>query len=425
MPTPSAPAPAGETDAAPSGFDIRSLGPSIVAGIADDDPSAVGTYSHLGAKFGLSLVWAPLLLLPVMAAAQVAAGRIGAAQRRGLAAAAKAELPMWVCCLVFLPVVAAGTLTLGADLHAMASAIQLLVDLPEALLLALLAGGTVGLQIFVGYRRSRRVLQLSALGIASYFGVVLAADVDWSQVLRALWRPTLAADRGGLQGLIAVCGAALSPYVLVWQPQVETEEATLRAAAGLRLRHPREAAIDATVGIAIAMFAGCAILVASAATLPLAGITSVETADQAAQALRPLLGRGAEVVFALGIVAVGLLAVPILAGGAALVTSELFGWRTGIGRRLRDAPGFYSVFLLAVVAGLSLTALGVPPVRALYLASIANGLAAPGLLILLVWLTRSRRAVGGQRIGLFTAALIVFGAALTAALPVLLLVSGA
>lgn len=262
------------------GRKIRRLGPGVAAGVADDDPSAVGTYSQLGARFGLTFVWAPLLLLPVMVAAQVAAGRVGSTQRRGLAAAAKAELPLWVCLVIFVPVVAASSLTLGADLHAMANALRLVVPLPPLLLLALLTAGIIALEVFVGYRRSRRVLQVFAFGIAAYFAVLLAADVDWALAAQSVLRPRLAIDRGGLLALIAISGAALSPYVLVWQPHVENEETQLGAA-------------EAGVGITIAMLAACAIVIASAATLPQAGITNVETADQAARALSPLLGRGA------------------------------------------------------------------------------------------------------------------------------------
>lgn len=403
---------------------MRRLGPGVVAGVADDDPSAVGTYSQLGAKLGLTFVWAPLVLLPVMVAAQVAAARVGTSQRRGLAGAAKAQLPTWLCLVVFGPVVCAGLLTLGADLHAMASALRLVVPLPKMLLLALLAGGIVALEVFVGYRRSRRLLQVFALGIGAYFAVVLAADVHWASVATSVLRPRLAVDRGGLTALIAIVGAALSPYVLVWQPQVEIEEAKLRAASGGPERAPASAAYDSAIGITIAMLAGAAIIIASAATLPRAGITDVKTADQAAQALAPLLGRGAQLVFVIGIVAVGLLAVPILGGGAAFVTSEIFGWRTGMSGRFREAPGFYSVFLAAVVAGLSLEAWGVPPVRALYLASIANGLAAPALFALLLWLTCSRRAVGEERVGPLTAGLVAVGVIITTALPVAVVLKG-
>jgi len=379
----------------------RAFGPGIVAGIADDDPSAVGTYSQVGARFGFTFVWAPLLALPIMAAAQIAASRIGVVQRQGLAAATKTACSAWLAYVVFVPVVLAGTFTLGADLHAMASAAHLVVPIPELLLLALLSVATLALQLFIPYRQTRQFLRVFALGIFAYFGVVFAAHVDWSRVQDAALVPRFAIGRGGIAALIAIAGAALSPYILVWQPSVEVEEAQLQGSDRGRSTSSRTATLDLVAGVTVAMLAACAILIASAATLRPAGITNVETADQAARALAPLLGDSTQALFALGILALGLLAVPILAGGAAFVTAELFGWRTGLGKKFRDAPGFYSVFLVAVAASLSLGAFGVPPVRALYLASIANGISAPTvLMVLLVLGRRGPRAVAPRALTL-------------------------
>ena len=339
-----------------------------------------------------------------MAAAQIAASRIGVVQRQGLAAATKAAFPAWLAYVVFIPVVLAGTFTLGADLHAMASVARLVVPIPELVLLALLSVATLALQLFIPYRQTRQFLRVFALGIFAYFGVVFAARVDWSRVQDAALVPRFAIGRGGIAVLIAIAGVALSPYVLVWQPSVEVEEAQLNGGDHGHSTSSRTATLDLVAGVTVAMLAVCAILIASAATLRPAGITHVETADQAARALAPLLGDSAQALFALGILALGLLAVPILAGGAAFVTADLFGWRTGLGKKFGDAPGFYSVFLVAVAASLSLGAFGVPPVRALYLASIANGISAPAVLMVLLVLGRSRRALGEQRIGRVTAA---------------------
>jgi len=398
----------------------RDLGPGLVAGVADDDPSAVGTYSQVGARFGLTFVWLPLLVLPIMAAAQTTAGRIGAVRREGLAAATKAVLPTWIAYAVFLPVVMANTFTLGADLHAMASATHLVVPLPELVLLIGLCVVILVLNLAVPYRRARVFLRCFAFGIVAYFGVLVAADVDWSAVGRAVVHPSLGAGGPATVALIALVGAALSPYVLVWQASVEVEEAAL--APSSRPRRVRVAAVDVAAGVTVAMLAGAAIIVASATTLGAAGITQVDTADQAARALEPLLGSSAATVFALGILAVGLLAVPILAGGAAFATSELFGWRTGLGRRPRDVPAFSVVFFVAVAASLLFDVFGVGPVRALFLASIANGVAAPALLAVIVVIGRSRRGLGEHRIGRGAALLVGTGSVLTAALPVAYLV---
>jgi Mn2+/Fe2+ NRAMP family transporter len=219
--------------------------------------------------------------------------------------------------------------------------------------------------------------------------------------------------------LIAVVGAAVSPYIIVWQANAEVEESRLTPGApppGAEWH--RRAAVDVVAGLTTAIVAAVAIVIASATALHTAGITKVQTADDAARALEPLLGRAAGAAFAIGLLGVGLLAAPILAGGAAFIGSELFGLRAGLGRRLKDAPGFYALLVAAAVAALSLEVFGVPPVRALYYASIANGVAAPGLLLLVLWLARSRRVLGGARIGRTGAALIALGALAGVALPV-------
>jgi Mn2+/Fe2+ NRAMP family transporter len=397
----------------------RPIGSGVVSGIGDDDPSAIGTYAQIGAAFGLALVWAPIAALPIIVAVQVAVSRLGVVHGIGLVGVAKRQLPRWLVVAVFVPVLLASVFTLGADLRAMANATGLIVPLPDGFLLACLTLISFGLPIFLPYRRYRTVLRWFALGIVAYLGVVLVADVDWASVLDNVLRPHVPWDRSGVGALIAVVGAAVSPYIIVWQANAEVEESRLTPGApppGAEWH--RRAAVDVVAGLTTAIVAAVAIVIASATALHTAGITKVQTADDAARALEPLLGRAAGAAFAIGLLGVGLLAAPILAGGAAFIGSELFGLRAGLGRRLKDAPGFYALLVAAAVAALSLEVFGVPPVRALYYASIANGVAAPGLLLLVLWLARSRRVLGAARIGRTGAALIALGALAGVALPV-------
>lgn len=421
--TPTDGVPAPPDPRVPSPTPRRRIGPGLVAGISDDDPSAIGTYSQIGAGTGYALLWAPFVALPIMAAAQLAASRIGTVRRAGIVAVAREFLPRWLAFIVFVPIVVTNVFTLGADLHAMASAAALVVPLPELLLLVTVSVVTVALRVAVPERISQGLLRGLALGILAYFGVVIAADIEWSVAIDALVHPRLAPGATGVTAVIAVMGATVSPYVLVWQPTADVLEsapltAPQNASSTARLFRP-----DLVAGVVVAMLAGAAVIIATAATLRPAGITTAVSADQAARALEPLLGQGARTVFALGIVAVGLLAAPVLAGGAAIVTTELLGWQPGMGRRLRDAPGHSVVLLSAVGGSLALGVVGVDPVRALYIASILNGITVPALLAVLVVLARSRRVLGQHRVGRATAALLILGAGIGVALPVTLLVA--
>jgi Mn2+/Fe2+ NRAMP family transporter len=369
----------------------------------------------------LGLVWSPLVLFPILVAMQLAAARIGLTKRKGLAAVAKEALPAWLVGIVLVPVLIASTFTLGADLHAMASAANLLVPVPTPVLLAVITTGSFAAMIRVPYARYRRVLLVFALAIVAYFGVIVVADVNWSEVLKAFTSPRLGFNRRDFGGLIAMVGALASPFIVVWQVSAEVEERVLTGRRDLRSRYRSTVAVVS--GLAVAVVAATAIVIATAATLPAARITTVGTVDEAARALRPLLGSSAQIVFAIGILGTGLVAVPVIAGGAAFIVSELLGWRRGLGRHWRDAPGFYGLIAAAALAAIVLSAVGVPPVRALFLASVANGLAAPLLMLTVAYLGRSRRVLGDQRIGALITVLVVSAATAAALLPVLYVVS--
>jgi len=297
-----------------SGGAFSRLGPGLVSGVADDDPSAIGTMAQVGASLGLRLVWGPVLVLPFIACVQVATSRIASARRSGLVAAAREVVPRWLLVIVFGPVVLANIFTLGADLDAMASALGLVTGVGEWLALVVVTITSIGLIVGLPYHRYRWVLMTLALTIFTFI------DVHF--------------DRPDLAGLIAVVGAIASPFVIVWHANSEVEE------ANSSVRRPRRLAqtVDVVAGLTVAVIAATCVMIVTATVLPAAGITKVQTVDQVARGLEPLLGNGAEAVFSLGIIGVGMLAVPVLAIGAAYVVSQLVGWQHGLGKPWRDAP---------------------------------------------------------------------------------------
>ena len=400
-----------------SGGAFSRLGPGIVSGISDDDPSAIGTYAQLGASLGYRLVWSPVAILPFIACAQIATSRIATTRGRGLVAAARNVCPRWLLVLVFGPVVLANVLTLGADLAVMASALDLLLGVSKWLGLVFITLVSVTLIVGLPYHRYRRVLVILSLAIFGFVAVVFVAHVEWSRVMDSLTPWRIEFGRAELAGLIAAVGATASPFVIVWHANSEVAETS----PGGTPRPRRAKTVDVVAGLVVAVIAAMCVLIATATTLPPAGITSIGTVDQAARALEPLLGSGAALVFSLGIIGVGLLAVPVLAIGAANVVSEFVGWPTGLGKHWGDARAFYLLVAGAVGTALSLQVAGTSPIRALYFASIANGLAVPLLFLTIAYVARSRRVMGPERVGAVLAFIVAGGGLVAAALPILYL----
>lgn len=400
-----------------SGGAFSRLGPGLVSGVADDDPSAIGTMAQVGASLGLRLVWGPVLVLPFVACVQVATSRIASARRSGLVAAAREVVPRWLLVIVFGPVVLANIFTLGADLDAMASALGLVTGVGEWLALVVVTITSIGLIVGLPYHRYRWVLMTLALTIFTFIAVIAVADVHWRRVADAFVLSDVHFDRPDLAGLIAVVGAIASPFVIVWHANSEVEE------ANSSVRRPRRLAqtVDVVAGLTVAVIAATCVMIVTATVLPAAGITKVQTVDQVARGLEPLLGNGAEAVFSLGIIGVGMLAVPVLAIGAAYVVSQLVGWQHGLGKPWRDAPGFYLLITGAALVAVALHAARVPTVRALYFASIANGLAVPLLFLLIAYVARSHRVMGHDRVGITVSAVAAAGGLIAASLPIIYL----
>ncbi|MFA5884225.1 MAG: Nramp family divalent metal transporter [Acidimicrobiia bacterium] len=401
---------------------FKRLGPGIVTGAADDDPSGIGTYSQVGAAYGLGLVWFVPLVAPMAAAVQETAGRLGLVSGRGLATLIRRHFPRWVLTGALLLVILANTFNIAADVAAMAASTRLVVDLPQAVLVVAYVALMMALELTLPYHRYARVLRWLALSLLAYVFVLASANVDWHEVWSSLVSPSLVGGAGGIAALIAVFGTTVSPYLFFWQASEEVEEETDRHDPVDR-DHVRAMQIDVIGGMVSAVLIAFAIVVVAASTLHPAGITTIATPDQAAQALEPLVGRAAGLVFSLGIVGLGLLSVPVLAGSTAYAVAETFDWHEGLSKRLRDARGFYAVVAGSMLTGTLVDFVGLDPIRALYLAAILNGLAAPPLIALMLVLGRRDPTLGRFRSGTLSLAVVGVTLAVSVALPLAYLVA--
>jgi NRAMP (natural resistance-associated macrophage protein)-like metal ion transporter len=402
---------------------FRRLGPGLITGAADDDPSGIGTYSQAGAAFGFGLLWTAWITLPLAGAVQEMAARLGLVTGQGLAALIKKHFPRWVLFAAVTLVAAANAFNIGADLGSMAAGLRLLVPIPQAILLPAMALVMVGLEILLPYRRYARVLRWLTFSLLAYVGVLFVIHVSWGTVLRRTAVPQIRWTRPEIAMLIAILGTTISPYLFFWQASEEVEEERARHRHDVDRKHLRVMRADVISGMTSAVVVMFAIMVAAAATLHRHGVTTVATAQQAAEALRPVAGRLASLLFALGILGTGALAIPVLAGSSAYALSEAFGWREGLGKTFRQAKGFYAMIALAVVVGLAMSLGGVDPIRGLYFAAILNGLAAPPLILLMLLLSNSKTTCGRWTGRTWSNLLVGLALVLMTALPVLYLVA--
>ncbi|GJD90395.1 Divalent metal cation transporter MntH [Methylobacterium hispanicum] len=362
---------------------LRVLGPGLIAGASDDDPSGIATYSQAGAQLGFGLCWTMLYTLPLMAAVQMVSARIGRTTGRGIAGVLREHYPNGLLQAVVLLLLAANILNLGADLGAMADALNLLLPGPNWLYVVLFSGICVFMQLVLQYTRYVAVLKWLTLSLFAYLGVVIFAHVAWADLGRAVAIPRIDLSNGGLTTLVALFGTTISPYLFFWQAAEEAED--LRTFPNRRdlLHAPeqgpealRRIEVDTLVGMAFSNLAALAIMVTTASVLHPHGITDIRTSAQAAEALRPLAGPFSAAVFALGIVGTGLLAVPVLAGSAAYAVGEARRWPVGFGRRILEARAFYGTVALATLVGMIISLGAVDPIRALYWSAVVNGVIA-------------------------------------------------
>lgn len=395
---------------------LRVLGPGLITGAADDDPSGIGTYSQSGAAFGPAQLWLALYLLPFTIAVQEMCGRIGLVTGKGIAGVIRQHYSRWILFTAVALLFIANTINVGADLGAMAESTSLLVPGVPHLFLPLViafALGILALEIFVPYRHYARVLKFLTLSLLAYIITGFIISPDWRQLILQTIIPTISFTPQFLTLVVAIIGTTISPYLFFWQASEEVEETKLhhrqhngtdkeRQEQALK-KQVRSLRLDTAIGISASAITFWFIVMTASSTLYAQsggkGV-KVESAAQAAQALVPLVhtfphaGEIAEIIFALGIVGTGLLAVPVLAGSAAYGIAEAFGWREGLDRTINQARGFYGVIILATLIGLALNLLGVNPISALVYSAVINGIVAVPLLVLILLVANNRTVMG-------------------------------
>jgi NRAMP (natural resistance-associated macrophage protein)-like metal ion transporter len=385
---------------------LRQFGPGLVTGASDDDPSGIGTYSQVGAQFGLAMLWTLLFSYPLMVAAQLVSARIGRVTGRGIAGNLRRHFPPWLLQPLVWALVVANTVNIGADLGAMGEAMTLVLGGPAHAWTVLLGAASLALVVWMPYSRYVHVLKWLCLAVLAYVGTAFAVRVPWGEVLHATLVPHVSFSRDYVTGLVAVLGTTISPYLFFWQASQEVEEMRsgtpekpLKQEPHRASRHFERIGVDTWVGMGVSNVIAFFIILTAAATLHAHGVHDVDSAARAAEALRPVAGDLAFGLFALGIVGTGLLAVPVLAGSAAYGAGEAMGWRTGLERRPRQARSFYAVIAAATLLGIALNFTHVNPVRALYWSAVINGaLAAPILAVIMVIAAR-RDVMGDFTIG--------------------------
>lgn len=380
------------------------LGPGLVTGAADDDPSGIATYSQVGAQFGYTLGWTMIFSFPLMAAIQAISARIGAVTGRGIASNLRRHYPRALVRSVLLVLVVANVINLGADLGAMGAAVGLLVGGPKHFYTLAFGVVCVLLQTFISYERYAPLLKWATLSLFTYVAVAFAAEVPLGPALFGAFVPTLALDGAHATALVAVLGTTISPYLFFWQAGQEVEELHRRRLKPLH-NAPRAAApelarirTDTIVGMAFSNAVALFIMVAAAATLNANGVTNIETAAQAAEALRPIAGPFTFALFALGIISTGMLAVPVLAGAVAYAASETFGWTEGLRFQLHEARAFYTTIALATMGGVALNFAPIDEVKALYWSAVLNGILAAPLMAVIMMLASNPRVMGRLKI---------------------------
>jgi NRAMP (natural resistance-associated macrophage protein)-like metal ion transporter len=381
---------------------LRSVGPGVITGAADDDPSGIATYSVAGAQLGTKLLWTALLTWPLMAAVQMMCARIGKVTGRGLAGNFRQRFPGWLLIVVIIALLAANTINIAADLAGMADAAQMLSGVKSHWFVVafalLISWATVRLR----YHQIANVLKWLVLVLFAYPITAFVVGADWGQVARDTLVPSMPHTRDEWSTLVAILGTTISPYLFFWQASEEVEEekaagqSTLAQRRGATLQELELRNIDVGVGTFFSNVVMFFIILTTAITLNRHGITHIESSRQAAEALRPLAGRFAATVFTVGIIGVGVLAIPTLAGSAAYAFAETLGWRQGLDKKLKQAPAFYALILVSTGLGVGLDFVGINPVKALYWTAVINGLLAPFLLVAILVIASDKKLMQGQ-----------------------------
>jgi NRAMP (natural resistance-associated macrophage protein)-like metal ion transporter len=370
---------------------MEELGPGLITGAADDDPSGIATYSQAGAQFGYALGWTVVLCLPFMVAVQEISARIGRVTGVGLAAALRLHAPRWVLASVVALLAVANVLNLAADLGAMGDTVRLLIGGHDAAYTVVIALGCVWAEIWMAYKRYVRALKFLTLALLSYIALLFVVKVDWWAAAAGAVLPRMDLTRDTALTIVAVLGTTISPYLFFWQAAEEAEDEHLEADPRPLREHPGDApaqmhriGVDTWLGMVYSELVALSIIMGCAATLHAHGITTIDTAEQAASALEPIAGPFARTVFACGIIGTGLLAIPTLAGSLAYALGDTFQWETGLSRTPRQARAFYGAIAVATLLGVLIVFSPLDPIRALFWSAVVNGIAAAPMIVAMV-----------------------------------------
>lgn len=384
---------------------LNKLGPGLITGAADDDPSGIATYSQGGAQFGFNLLWTLLLTFPLMAAIQMVSALIGRVTGRGLAYNMGRVMPRGLVTVLVGLLFLANTVNVGADLAAMGAAAELVAGWGRHFFTILFALVSLGLQLFVPYRRYARLLTVLTFSLFAYVAILFFIPLDWKAVGAGLLGLHPDLNRDAAVTIVAIFGTTISPYLFFWQSAQEVEEVDQKPDEHPLVEAPGEAPeayarirIDTIAGMAVSNLIAIAIMIATAATLNKAGVTDIQTAADAAKALQPVAGHFAFELFALGIIGTGLLAIPVLAGSAAYAVGEAHGWKTGLDNMPWQAQGFYGVIGAAVLLGLGIDYSPLDPIQALYWSAVLNGVIAVPMMAAMMFVA-GHRCMGDFRVG--------------------------
>jgi NRAMP (natural resistance-associated macrophage protein)-like metal ion transporter len=380
---------------------FNQLGPGLITGAADDDPSGIATYSQGGAQFGFGLLWTLVLTFPLMAAIQLLSAHIGRVTGKGLASNMGEVLPAPVVLSLVALLFVANTINIGADVAAMGEATKLVTGFGEHAFTILFAIVSVVLQMFVPYKRYARLLTVLTLSLFSYVALVFMIHLDWSQVGLGMIGIHADLSPAAATTIVAIFGTTISPYLFFWQSAGEVEELEHHKGDKPLREVPRQAKrafarmrIDTLTGMAMSNLVGLAIMIATAATLHAAGKTNIQTAADAARALEPIAGKFAFLLFSVGIIGTGLLAIPVLAGSAAYAIGESRGWKVGLDNKPWEAVGFYLVIAMSVALGIGIDYSGLDPIKALYWSAVINGVIAVPMMAAMMLVATNRKRMG-------------------------------
>ncbi|WP_378948140.1 Nramp family divalent metal transporter [Mesorhizobium sp. ANAO-SY3R2] len=385
---------------------LRILGPGLITGASDDDPSGIATYSQTGAQFGYVPTWTLLFSYPLMVAIQIISARLGRTTGRGIAGNLRKFYPntiVYVCVSLLL---VANIINLGADIGAMADAVRILIGGPQIVYVLLFGTICVLMQVFLSYKRYVGALKWLTFALFAYIATLFFVKIDWSALAQSFLVPHLSLDKDYLTAIVAILGTTISPYLFFWQSSQEVEDIKAVPERKALKTAPKQAEdaearirLDTFVGMGFSNIVALAIMVTAAATLHANGITDIESSAQAAQALKPVAGIMAETIFALGVVGTGLLAVPVLAGSAAYAVGETLRWPTGLNRKPKHAKAFYATIAIATLIGVGLNFTPINPIRALYWSAVINGVVAVPIMAMMMLMSTQPRIMGKETIG--------------------------